>query len=98
MTGDGLKHRVGRRFFRAKAQRFGANGGDARGCRNPLGGAVVATFAVLGLRVKTLDYDLDNGGVRRRYLLEGVVVEFRFSFVPLSSVASLATRFFSVYL
>ena len=26
------------RFFRAKALRFGANGDDARGCRNPLGG------------------------------------------------------------
>jgi hypothetical protein len=45
-----------RRFFRVKAQRFNANGGDACGCRNPLEGVVVATFIVLGLRVKTLDH------------------------------------------
>jgi hypothetical protein len=42
-------------FFWAKDQRFDANGGDACGCRNPLEGAVVVTFFVLGLRVKTLD-------------------------------------------
>jgi hypothetical protein len=28
---------------------------DACGCRNPLEGAVVVTFVVLGLQVKTLD-------------------------------------------
>ena len=43
---------VVRRFFRAKAQRSGANGGDACGYRYPLGGAIVATFGTLGLRVK----------------------------------------------
>jgi hypothetical protein len=43
------------RFFQAKAQRFGANGGDSCGCRNPFEGVVVVTFAMLGLRVKTLD-------------------------------------------
>jgi hypothetical protein len=42
-------------FFRTKAQHFYANGGDTCGCRNPLEGAVVVTFVVLGLRVKTLD-------------------------------------------
>jgi hypothetical protein len=44
-----------RGFFRAKALRFDANDDDAYGCHNPLEGAVVATFAALGLRVKTLD-------------------------------------------
>jgi hypothetical protein len=42
-------------FFRAKAQRFGANGGDACGCCIPLEGIVVAIFPALWLRVKTLD-------------------------------------------
>jgi hypothetical protein len=42
-------------FFRAKALRFDANDDDACGYRNPLEGAVVATFAALGLQVKTLD-------------------------------------------
>jgi hypothetical protein len=50
-------------FFRAKAQRFDANGGDTCGHRNPLGGAVAATFTALGLRVKTLDrLGLNVGG------------------------------------
>jgi hypothetical protein len=43
------------RFFRAKAQGFRANDGDAYGCHDPFEGAVVVTFAMLGLRVKTLD-------------------------------------------
>jgi hypothetical protein len=72
-----------RRFFRAKAQRFDANGGDACGCRNPLGGVVVGTFYTLGLRVKTLDFGLDDGGVTRRYLLGGIVAEFRLLLVVL---------------
>jgi hypothetical protein len=42
-------------FFGAKAQRFGAIGGDACGCRNPLGGASVGTFCTCRLRVKTFD-------------------------------------------
>jgi hypothetical protein len=46
---------AGRGFFRAKAQRLCANGGDACGCRNPLGGVVVVILPVLRLRVKTLD-------------------------------------------
>ena len=63
---------VVRRFFRAKAQRFGANSGEAYGYRYPLGGVVAATFVVLGLTVKTLDHSgLDVGG--------GVVVEPRLS-------------------
>jgi hypothetical protein len=66
-----------RRFFPAKAQRFDANGGDACGCRNPLEGVVVVTFFVLGIRVKILDFGLNDGGVMRRYLLGGVVVEPR---------------------
>jgi hypothetical protein len=44
-----------RGFFRAKAQRLSANGGDACGCHNPLGGVVVVILLVLWLRVKTLD-------------------------------------------
>jgi hypothetical protein len=65
-----------RRFFREKALRFGANGGDAYGCRNPIGGAVVVTFSPLKLRVKTLDHrGLDDGGAVRRFPLEGFVVE-----------------------
>jgi hypothetical protein len=44
-----------RGFFWAKAQRLSANGGDACGCRNPLGGVVVVILPVLWLRVKTLD-------------------------------------------
>ena len=39
---------------RAKAQRFGADGGDTCGRRYPLGGVVVVTFPMFGLRVKTL--------------------------------------------
>jgi hypothetical protein len=35
----------------------------------------VVTFFVLGIRVKTLDCGLDDGGIVRRYLLGGVVVE-----------------------
>jgi hypothetical protein len=43
------------RVFLAKAQRFGANDGDACGCRDPLEGVVAATLSALGLRVKTQD-------------------------------------------
>jgi hypothetical protein len=51
-----------RRFFRVKAQRFNANGGDTCGCRNPLEGVVVATFIVLGLRaVADLDHECWRG-------------------------------------
>jgi hypothetical protein len=65
-----------RRFFRAKALHFDANGGDACGCSNPVGGAVVVTFSPLKLQVKTLDHrGLDDGGAVRRFPLEGVVVE-----------------------
>jgi hypothetical protein len=46
---------VVRRFFRGKARCFGANGANACGCRNPLGGVVVVTFSTLGFWVKTLD-------------------------------------------
>jgi hypothetical protein len=42
-------------FFWVKALRISANGGDAYGCRNPLGGVVVVILPVPGLRVKTLD-------------------------------------------
>ena len=66
-------------FFRAKILRSGANGGDARGYRIPLGGAIVGTLAALGLRVKTLDHlGLDNGGAPRCYPIGGVVVESHF--------------------
>jgi hypothetical protein len=60
-----------------KAQRSGANDGDACGCRDPLEGVVLATLSVLGLRVKTQDLcGLDDGGASLRcYLLGGVVVE-----------------------
>jgi hypothetical protein len=64
-------------FFRAKAQRFGANDGDACGCRNPFAGAVVVTFAMLGLRVKTLTLRSRRRRRVRRYPREGVVVEPR---------------------
>ena len=51
-----------REFFRAKSQRFGADDGDACGCRVPLEGVVVATLAAC-LRVKTLDpCGLGGGG------------------------------------
>jgi hypothetical protein len=43
------------RVFLAKAQRSGANDGDACGCHDPLEGVVAATLSALGLRVKTLD-------------------------------------------
>ena len=78
--GDGRWSEVSdasRRFFRAKVQCSGTNGGGACGCRYPHGGVVVGTFAVLGLRVKTLDFGLDNGGATRRYLPGGIVVELR---------------------
>jgi hypothetical protein len=49
------------------------------GCRDPLEGVIVATLSILGLRVKTLDFGLDDGGVLlRRYPLGGVVVELGF--------------------
>jgi hypothetical protein len=35
--------------------RFGANGGDACGCRFPLEGVIVVILPALWLRVKTLD-------------------------------------------
>jgi hypothetical protein len=38
----------------------------------------VVTFPASGLRVKTLDFGLDDGGVLRRHPLEGVVVELWF--------------------
>jgi hypothetical protein len=41
-------------YFRAKAQCISANGNNACGYRNPLGGAVVVILLVLRLRVKTL--------------------------------------------
>ena len=51
------------RVFPAKSQRFGADDGDACGCRYPLKGVVVATLDALGLQVKTLDLcGLGDGG------------------------------------
>jgi hypothetical protein len=44
-----------RGFFRAKVQHLGARGGDACGCRHPLGGVVVVILPALRLQVKTLD-------------------------------------------
>jgi hypothetical protein len=43
------------RIFRANAQRFGTNGGDACGCRIPLEGVIVVILPALWLQVKTLD-------------------------------------------
>lgn len=44
-----------------------------------LEGAVVGTFVMLELRVKTLDrLGLDGGDAMRRHPLGGVVVEFRY--------------------
>jgi hypothetical protein len=38
------------------------------GCRDPLEGIIVATLSILGLRVKTLDFGLDDSDVLlRRY-------------------------------
>ena len=52
-----------REFFRAKSLRFGADDGGACGYRDPPEGVVVATLAVLELRVKTLDpCGLGSGG------------------------------------
>jgi hypothetical protein len=65
LGGDGWSDLSGVResFSRAKAQRFDANDGDACGYRYPLGGAVAATFTMLGLWVKTLDHlGLNVGG------------------------------------
>jgi hypothetical protein len=76
-------------FFWAKAQRFGANGGDACGCRNPLDGAVVVTFSAPKLWVKTLDHcGLDGGGALRHYSLGGVVAELWFHSVPVRCLRS----------
>jgi hypothetical protein len=76
-------------FFWAKAQRFGVNGGDACGCRNPLEGVVVVTISTLKLRVKTLDRcGLDGGGVLRRYALGCVVVELWFHSVSVRCLRS----------
>ena len=62
-----------------KTLRSGANGGDACGYCYPLGGVVVVTLAVGGLRVKTIDHlGLDDSDALRRYPLGGVVVEPRF--------------------
>jgi hypothetical protein len=61
-----------RRFFRAKALRFCASGGDACGCRYPHEGDVQASGW------KPLTFGLDDGGVVRRHPLGGVVMELRF--------------------
>jgi hypothetical protein len=50
-----LRYQVWRGFFWAKFQRFGANDGDACGCRDPLEDIVVATLPAIELWVKTLD-------------------------------------------
>ena len=51
-VGGGVRYRMWREFFQAKSQRFGADDGDACGCRDHLEGVVVATLDALGLRVK----------------------------------------------
>ena len=90
------------RFFRAKALRFGANGGDARGYRNPLEGAVVGTLAEFWLWVKTLDLlGLDGGDALHRYPLGGVVMEVRLPsgmFCCLRWQVWLSMCFFCLYL
>ena len=73
-----LKYRVRYEGFPTKAQRPDSIGDDACGCYYPLVGVVVDTFTASRLRVKTFDYYLDNGSVRRRYLLGGIVAEFQF--------------------
>jgi hypothetical protein len=45
-----------RKFFRAKASRFDADGDDAYVYGDLLGGIVVGTFSMLGFRVKTFDH------------------------------------------
>jgi hypothetical protein len=66
----------GAKVFWAKALRFGTNSGDACGCRNPIGDAVVVTFSLLKLRMKTLDHHgLDDDDAVRHFPLGGVVVE-----------------------
>lgn len=50
--------------FQAKVQRLGANGGDACGCRNPLGGVVVGIRPSLRLRVKTLDLTVSTAAAQ----------------------------------
>jgi hypothetical protein len=65
LGGDGRSDLSGVRegFFRAKAQCFDANGGNSCRYCYPLGGAIAATFTMLGLRVKILDrLGLNVGG------------------------------------
>lgn len=69
--------------LRAKAQRFGASGGDIRGCHVPGGGVAMVPLLVRWLWVKTLDHLLGLGGggdVLRdaRHPPKGVVEEPRF--------------------
>ena len=62
-----------------KAQRFGASGGGACGCRDPLEGVTVVTFLAPELRVKTLDrFGHGDGGALRRDPLGGVFMELRY--------------------
>jgi hypothetical protein len=80
-----------RRFFRSKALRFGADGGDACGCRNTDVGAVVVTFSSLKLRVKTLDHAISTMAARCVVsLLGGFIVELR---VPRSRFAVFGGKF-----
>jgi hypothetical protein len=63
----GPTYRAHAKVFPGESSAFIANGGDAYGCRYPLGGTVVGTFNVFELRVKTLDpRGRDDGGAVRR--------------------------------
>lgn len=66
--------------LQAKALCSGTSGGDARGCRVPLGGVAAVLLSKSGLRVKTLDrfLGLDDGDAARHFPPEGVVMEYRF--------------------
>jgi hypothetical protein len=79
-----------RRFFWAKALRFGANGGDACGCRNPDGGAIVVTFSPLKLRVKTIDHAVSMMATRCLISLLGVSL-WSSEFLGLMLVSSVAS-------
>ena len=74
----GPRYRVSAKVFPGESSAFRRQRRRCLRVSLPLGGAVVATFAASGLRVKTLDFGLDNGGVNRRFLAEGIVVELRF--------------------
>ena len=76
---DDRRYQVRTRCIRVKAQRSGANDGDACGYRDPLEGVIVATLRIRAPGENPGPCGFDVGGACVcRYLLGGGVVELWF--------------------